>query len=794
MSAVEQNPQISQEPQLPPDTSELVAALSNRKRRDMGVVLSEKDTKLLEIRVINDFVDSVNNNKEFRLNHIEFLNNWRATPEAPPEDHPLGDLAANVKTPITTTYIEQWKSRLSKVIMTEGDIAKFYSTIENLEVDLLNRIGKWFNWELRNIVNIEKILADIMHYILVDGFCISAPYYEHQIKRILTCREFELDLERPISAQIEIGINQCFNSLGYTVLSINQTPTTGVYQVDIKDIDTLADVTVVIDKDDLVFELEYDEVVFDGVKIIIPNCEDIIVFNVNEEIEKLPFFGIRSFFSVPELQEMYDQDKLVKSIKQEDIDKIISQADSKTADFIPQDISREQDIIEGADSLGASTSTGAGSDLERRWVEVYRWEGDITYKRQRVPVVAWVAARSQVLIKLQRVSEITKDSTRTCIKHEFITVPGRFYPIGMSELLRHVQVEMDGVHNFRLNSALVATVPFGFYAPAAGAPASIIGLKPGQLYPVKDPNSIVFPKLGWNAVWGFEEEGLIRKYASELAGMGDSGTGTYTSKRTSASEFLGTSQALDIRTEYIARGVLRKIEELFFRIFSLYQQHAKGERAFLIAGLDGKDLLDKLSMDQLQGKLKLQLTGTVRQLSQQLEKETAMQMMSVLMNQFAVQLGIVGPDTIYAAIAKVMEASNYKGVPIHKPQVEPDSPMPQDEIAMMNAGIYPEPHMGEDFQGHLQAHMTLASRPDIENLLNPAALQLLSQHIQQTMQMYQQVMIFRQQQAMQAAQAQQQMATMGVRPGQAGGTDSSGANAGSQQEGVQAPAAPQSPT
>lgn len=769
---------------LPEDSPELLSVLMKRKRRNMGLKLSDKERTELELRVVNDVFDAAGTNQAFRGNHVEFLNNWRGTPEPASEDHPLGELAANVKVPLTSTFIEQWKARLSKIILGEGNIARFYSEVENLDEGVLKKISDWFNWELRHIVNIDKVLNDVMHYVLVDGICLSVPNYDILHKRIISTREFELDENKPLSVQIEGGVTQCFSSLGYTVESINLTTTPGMYEVDVATIDTAASVTVLMDNGALVFELEYDETVFDGVRVDIPNIEDVIVVNSDECVNKIPFLAIRSFMSAGEFEERFENGEFPILDKAE-VETIISMAGPKTQYIVPMDNTEEQDLLEGGDSTGEASARST-EDLERQWIEIYRWEGTIKYKGHRVGVCAWVAAQAQKLFKLHRLEELNKDGLRTCIKHDFIPVPGRFYSLGMCELLRHSQTEIDGIHNFRLNSALVSTVPFGFYEPQAGMPHTIIGLKPGSLYPVKRADGINFPNIPWNSVWGFQEENLTRQYGSELAGMGDPGVGTYTSKRTSATEFAGTAQALDIRTEHIARIILASVEKLFYRIFSLYQQHAKNERVYIIAGKDGSELVQKLEPDLLQGRLKLQLTGNIRQLSKQLEQDRAMQMIGVLVNEFAIQMGIVRPDTVYAAIAKVMEAAEYKGVPIYKPQTEPDSPSPEDEVAMMYAGVYPEPHIGEDFGMHLQDHIKLSSHPELGKILPPEGQLLLQRHIQETTAMYQQVMMLRQQQAMQAQGMQNQLGTMGVRPGEAGGTTAGGmsANAGTQDEGV----------
>jgi len=781
------------EPSLPDDSADLLAAIMKRKRRRMDINLSKNEQASLEQRIISDFFDASSANTNFNRNHVEYLNNWRNTPEPISDNHPLGDMAANVKVPLTTTFVEQWKARLSKIILGEGNIARFYSEVETLDDGVAKQISDWFNWELRNTIGISKVLNSIMHYVLVDGMCLSVPGYHIEKKRIVSTREFQLDAERPLSVQIEAGINQCFSSLGHTVRFITLANALGVYEVDVENIESLAEVTAIIEDGMLIFELEYDEIMFDGVKVEIPNIEDVVVINSHEDVNKLPFFGVRTWLSAAEFIERYHNGEFA-AIDETELETIVSLAGPKSASIVPHFNTDEQDLLEGGDST-SETAAAMSSDNERQWVELYRWEGTIQYRKHRVGVCAWVNAASQKLVKICRLEDLNKDGARTCIKHDFIPVPGRFYSIGLAELLRHSQTEIDGIHNFRLNSALVATVPFGFYEPTAGAPTNILKLQPGSLYPVKRADGINFPRIGWSPVWGFQEEDRVKQYATELAGMGDSGIGTYTSKRTSATEFLGTSQALDLRTEHIAKIVLEGVEELFYRIFSLYQQHCKSPRVYLIAGKDGSQIIEKLQPDLLQGRLKLQLTGSIRQLSKQLEHDKAMQMLSTLLNEFTMQLGIVRPDTIYAAIAKVMEAAEYTGVPIYKPQAEPDSPRPDDEVAMMHAGVYPSPHIGEDFALHLQSHIQLTARPDLANILPPEGQMLLQQHIQETTAMYQQVMQLRQQQALQAQGMQQQFASMGIRPGESGSTSpGQSANAGTQAEGVDSSNASAAPT
>lgn len=773
-------------PQIAPESDDLINALIARKRKKVRIRLSQDEQRSLAVRIVQDFFDAAATNQAFRDNHVEFMNNWRGTP-VPNDKGPLGEQSANVKVPLTSTFVEQWKSRLMKIILGDGEMVKFYSLIEPLQEEQLVEIGKWFSWELTNIIKFPDKLNAILHYILIDGIALPIPYYDRVVERKCFVKEFELIVEAQVSTQIEAAINQTFSQMGLLVSQVlADEKVLGAYEVYFKDADDPAYVVALVEDETLVLEVEADLVTFDGVKIELPNIEDVIIINTAENVEDIPFFGIRSWLTATEIDCLRERGEF--DITQAEFENVIAFASAKISDFIPQETTQEFDVVEGADSLG--TAYVRGNDYERRWVEIYRWEGWVWYKGKRQSMAVWLAPRSYTILRIVLLEELNKDGLRSPVKHDFIPVPGRFYSVGLCEWLRNTQTEMDGIHNFRLNSALISTVPFGFFSPLAGMPQSIMELRAGQLYPVKDPKSVYFPPISWSPVWGFQEEGLVRKYASELAGMGDPGVGTYTSKRTSATEFMGTAQAIDIRTEYIATTILRSVEELLSRIFGLYQQHAKGERIFQLGGPNEKDIVKSLSMDRIQGRLKLQLTGNVRQLSKELERQTSMNMLSIILNPFMLQLGIVKPDTIYAATKKLFTTSDYKGVPIHQPDVPPDSPTPLDEWKMMQGGIYVEPHMGEDFGRHLQAHIQTASRPDLLEMSSPEAAQMLQRHIMETQQMYQQVIMIREAQAAMATQQQGQMAKQGVRPGEEGNTQSEPGKPGTQEEGVESAESP----
>ena len=182
------------------DSDELINAISSRRRRAVDLRLNQEEEDRLIGMIMNDVQTAVSYQSEFRLNHLEFMRNWRGIPEDKKE-HPLGKLAANVKVPFTSTTVEQWKARFSKLILGETRIARFTSLNAALQQDL-DDVTDWFDYELRQVVDIESNAEAILHYTLIDGVSTPIPYYEIVTETVFSCREFERSADS-IGVQIE---------------------------------------------------------------------------------------------------------------------------------------------------------------------------------------------------------------------------------------------------------------------------------------------------------------------------------------------------------------------------------------------------------------------------------------------------------------------------------------------------------------------------------------------------------------------------------------------------------------
>lgn len=739
-------------------------------------VLSKDDADALVQLVIRDFDDSISAINDFKLNMVEMQKNWRRTPE--PKDFPF-EGAANIVVPMTAPAIEQMKARLLKALWGDG---KLISEITQLDRELqssdLSDANHWFHYELTEVAKLRSVLDGLLHQLLVFGISLPIPTYDHDTRVLHSVRHFPLT-DDPIEQQLDGAVSSILSEQSEwcadPVITVTKDHGDGTYELS-DDGEISFSVTRDGDRgpDRLSADIWKRETIFDGVRVRLTRLQDLAVIPSAESVDDIPFFGTRYWCSVQKFRERLDDEFYIDNGKSEN-DRIAGSADIKVGDTMQRHEDDQADREEGTDS---SDSTAYYPN--RRWLEIYRWEGWFCPNERRelgqqsgrilepaIQVVAHVAKRAQKLLRVELLEDLNKAAKRSPVKFEFISEPDRFFPMGLAEWLRFSQTEIDVIHNQRLDAGTIMNVPFFFYDPATGFQNDILKVKPGEGYPVKFTNGqpgVLFPRINWQPTASFQEENLSVRYANLQAGLSDPAMGQPTSKRQSASEFVGLSAAMDLRTERIVENLLASLRELLYRILGLYQQFGPRERIFRLAGPDGTVLVKRFERDRLQGRLWLELAGNLQQTNEQLQRQISVDMLQLLLNQIFIQLGIVGPDTIYQAITNVIKAMGGQ-IDLHKPDVPPTSDSPQLEGRQLFEGFTVKgPSPTENFSEHLTVHM----RTDISEW-PPEAVQRMQQHIQSTIQLQQQVQIMRQTMAAQAVSAQSEMAAKGIRPGMAGG-------------------------
>jgi len=767
--------------------------------------LSRPEEDTLVRHIIRDFEDTVGSLTPFRRNMVEMTKNWRGTPD--PKDFPFKD-SANLMQPLTSVHVEGMKARIKKALFGGDIITRIERMDATLSRQQMDEQNQWFQWELDQIVQLEQEFDQCLHELLVHGLSIPVPTYCHRERYLRSVRRYQFQPGQALQQTLDQLANTILqDQVGWQAdLDDGPTQITGTPNIGEYSLSDGGSITFSIVPSgpantpdgtagalEIVADVYSREVVFDGAKIECIRLEDLVVSPSANKIEDLPFFGWRYWASVSDYRDNLENGYYRDLGKAENL-RIINQANTKTSNYIPQEETTTIDTEEGVDSRDTMAV-----EPTRKWIEVYHWEGwwvwDKTgraYDNKKalepaVQIAVEVQPNAQRCIRINRLEDLNKDGKRSGIKFSFLEEPGRFFPIGLAGWIRHSQAELNAVHNQRVDAGLLNNVPFGFYDPATGLKKEVLQIEPGKFYPVRNPQAVNMPRSNWQPAVSFQEEMLIKRYAGEQSGITDQALGQPVSKRQSASEFVGTVGATDLRTEQFVKRLLLSLRELLYRILGLYQQFGPPRRIFRVAGSDGVALTKLFERDRLQGRLLLTLTGNVQQINEQLQRQVAVDMLQLLLNEALIKLGIVKPDTIYGAISLVAKLMHYGEVPLHRPDYPPESDAPNIEHKQMSMGLPVKgPTISENFNEHLQAHAMMASNPQTLQLMGQAGMQALQQHILKTTQMQQQVMLMRQMQAAQAAQMAIGMEEKGIRPGKQGGQGpGDNAGPGTQEEGVQ---------
>lgn len=741
----------------------LFRALTSRKN-PAELKLTDAERSTLVEHVIREFEDADSGSRQFKSNMADMLANWRGV--ADEKDFPF-EGCANVRVPLTSVYIEQMKARILKAALGGELWAKLQYLEKQVELDKLNEANAWWNYELREVVKLKDAVRDIIHDMLVTGISTPIPYYDRETKYLHSFKEWLFDDSQPLQAMILQGLQEILeepSSWGVPLkYEVKKQSAPGVFELAAVEKDRAADggrivFSLNVEKMKLRADIWKREITFDGAKVNYVSLEDLVVANTARSIDDLPFFGVRLFYSVNEYRQGL-QDGFFIDYGEEENNRIIAGSDIKQGDFIGQQFTDLQDSEEGTDSRDSSSDA-----VTHRFIECYRWEGWWTWSdntddaesmdRVLAPatqICAWVEPRSKALLKIARLEDLNKDGKRSGVKFGFIEEPGRFYPMGLAEWVRHSQNIIDAINNQRLDAGLLFNVPWGLYKPTAGLRATI-KIEPGMLYPSAEPQALNMPRTNWQQTYSMQEEMLQRRYADMQAGLSEQAVGNPPTKRQSATEVVSTAAALDQRTEDILERFLEALKELLTRLLGLYQQFGSEERIFRVGGEGGVQMTKRFERDRLQGRMVLTMCGNLDQINEQLQRQLATDMFQMLLSEILMQTGVVQPDTIYQAVKLIAKLYHYDDVPLHKPQTQPISDAPEVEEQQMFMGQKPlGPTMTENTGEHLQHHMMTMADKNIQ--WTPQSMMLFQQHVQATMQMADAIKLMNQQRAALAAQA-----------------------------------------
>lgn len=456
-----------------------------------------------------------------------------------------------------------------------------------------------------------------------------------------------------------------------------------------------------------------------------------------------------------------------------------------------------EDVVEQVIGGGADAKTGAlGSELKVQRAEdsgVTSLDSEVNLDRYeilecytKVPVdgsginsdvIVWVHNRSGKLLRATYLHRVSPTGERPFAIAEFHHRKGEAYPMGLVEMLYPLSVEMDMLHNMRLDMGMISVMPFGFYRASSSLDPKTIELRPGALIPTDNPQAdVYFPNLGNRAIWGFQEEQAIQTMVERLTSVSDLNLGvmggqgaarTATGARALVSEMSGN---LDVYLRRLNRGWKKSIRYCLHML----QQRIPAGLSFRLTGDDGKDYWRTIrSQADIAGDYDIEVSPNSASSNQGVQQDQANQIMQMLQNPLAIQMGVVQQAGLYEGYKNWFQAYGVKdfGRYIQKPQGYERMLTPEEEANRILRGMDVPVTPGQDHQGFIDWYQMAEGDDQLFGQFQPHEAALLKIQALKHAQMLQAL----KQMAAQQANAQQMRSNAQMSQEQAPTAGSSGA-------------------
>lgn len=354
-----------------------------------------------------------------------------------------------------------------------------------------------------------------------------------------------------------------------------------------------------------------------------------------------------------------------------------------------------------ASEIKVQKAVDAGKAAIRTTVELDRYEILETYIKLDVDgdginseIVTWTHYRSRELLHANYLRRMNKSGERPLFKIDFHLRPQEEFGVGIVEMMYPLSVELDAIHNMRIDFGLLATMPFGFYRSTSSINPEILSLEPGALIPLDNPTSdVYFPNLGNRTAVGFQEEEALQVMIQRLTGINDMNQGVVTGAQgatrtaTGAQALLGESNAnLDVHLRRLNKGW----KDILKYTLHQFQQRLEPGFVFRVLGEDGNDYWKTIKdREEIAGDYDFEVSPNSAQSNQQIQEQIAESIVQLTANPLDIQLGIIGPGQRYEALKNWFKVKGIKdyGRFCQAPQGYTYSPSPEEEANRILRGI-----------------------------------------------------------------------------------------------------------
>lgn len=321
-------------------------------------------------------------------------------------------------------------------------------------------------------------------------------------------------------------------------------------------------------------------------------------------------------------------------------------------------------------------------------------------------VVLWVHKDTSKILRATYLYRMSKTGKRPYFRAFFHRRRGDENGVGLPELLYSVSMEIDAMHNMKVDFGLISSMPFGFYRPTSSMSEERIPFEPGSLAPLDNPQTdVYFPNLG--AKWAFtaQEEQFLFAQVERITALSEinygMNSGTQGALRTAqgARALIGESNtALNI---YLRR-INRAWKQFLTYWLEMVQEKLPPGFEFRVFGDDGQMYFQQIkTREEVAGMFDFELEGNSSNSNKQVAVEQANNILATIANPLFLQMGIVDAANLYAAIKNKFMVEGVKDFSkfIRKPQGPVRIFTPEDVANMVLAGVDVPLDPMQDLQG-----------------------------------------------------------------------------------------------
>lgn len=387
------------------------------------------------------------------------------------------------------------------------------------------------------------------------------------------------------------------------------------------------------------------ELVYEGPELRRVNIEDVLIIGGTGDPQKAEHIMHREPLTASMMNSLVDQ----KIFDKEAVDLIIAGGPSSETSDIVDGIKQQRKVKGGQNDLESSTDHDKYNIIES-YLSL-----DVTDTGIDSDVIVWVHQDTGEIVRATYLYRVMKTGMKPFFKIGFHKRFGSDQDVGLVELLFSLGKEIDAIHNMKIDTGLITSLPWGFYKPTNNLNEEKLPIEPGAMIPLNDPSrDVFFPNLGNRTSFGIQEEAALMNQVERLTSINDlslgvlSGAQGATRTATGASLLAGeTSANLDIFLRRMNRGWKQALQYTFQNL----QQRIPEGLEFRVTDSDGQDLFPVITdRQQLAGMYDFDVDPNSANSNPTLQLQRANQIYQMTQNPIDLQLGLVGPRERYEAV------------------------------------------------------------------------------------------------------------------------------------------------